>query len=400
MGLIERRFIFWAVGAQGKGISGGDKIFIELARRWSRKHEIKIIVCEDGYKICEKQGITKGKIRFKVLKLDIWNKMGFAISYLVRIFLGIHKSLFLEVNIVEKTFIYSASEFLMDCVPCFILKLRYPRLKWIASWYQTAPNPIIGYSEIARAPRYRLRAFVYWFMQLFSKPIISRFADYIFVNNEDEKKHFNKKNKKGQVFVMLGAIDAVGIRIWINNNKISHKYDAVFQGRFHVQKGVLELVKIWKMVVKIRPTAQLAMIGDGSLFEKVKKEISRLRLDKNINLFGFIFDNDKKYKIFCQSKIVVHPSFYDSGGISSIEAMAFGLPCVAFQLSSYDSYFPQGMIKARKGDLKDFADKIIRFLEDRNYRILISKEGNKYLAGGWSWEERADQVEKFLIHEK
>ncbi len=397
MGLIKGRFIFWAAGAQGQGISGGDRIFIELARRWSGKHKVKIIVCEDGYKICEKQGITKGQIRFKVIKLGIWNKMGFLISYFFRILLGIHQSLLFRANIAEKTFIYSASEFWMDCIPCFILKLRYPSLKWIASWYQTAPNPIIGYSEITGVPRYRIRAFVYWLMQLFSKPIISRFADYIFVNNEDEKKIFNKKNEAGRVFVMLGAIDTVGIRTWIKSHKISQKYDAVFQGRFHAQKGVLELVKIWKMVVKIKPTVQLAMIGDGPLFEEVKREINRLRINKNIKLFGFIFDNNEKYKIFCQSRIVVHPSFYDSGGISSIEAMAFGLPCVGFQLSSYNSYFPQGMIKARKGDLKDFAGKIIRFLEDRNYRLLMSKEGNKYLAGGWSWEERADQAEKFLI---
>ena len=56
----------------------------------------------------------------------------------------------------------------------------------------------------------------------------------------------------------------------------SKKYDAVFIGRFHPQKGVLELIDIWKRVVNKKPQAKLAMIGDGPLMKKVQLKIKKI----------------------------------------------------------------------------------------------------------------------------
>jgi glycosyltransferase involved in cell wall biosynthesis len=38
------------------------------------------------------------------------------------------------------------------------------------------------------------------------------------------------------------------------------RFDAVFQGRLHPQKGVLELVDIWHLVVKKIPSAKLLLL--------------------------------------------------------------------------------------------------------------------------------------------
>jgi len=62
------------------------------------------------------------------------------------------------------------------------------------------------------------------------------------------------------------------------------KYDGVFIGRFHVQKGVLELIDVWELVVKNKPFAKLVMIGDGDLFPEVKDKIDKKELSSNIIL--------------------------------------------------------------------------------------------------------------------
>ncbi len=69
--------------------------------------------------------------------------------------------------------------------------------------------------------------------------------------------------------------------------------------------------------------------------KEVKFKINELRLQNNIKLFGFVFDGPEKYRVFSQSKIVVHPSYFDSGGMAAAESMLFGMPCVGFDLPAY-----------------------------------------------------------------
>src|SRR5207244_1921043 len=98
--------------------------------------------------------------------------------------------------------------------------------------------------------------------------------------------------------------------------------------------------------------AKLAIIGDGPLMNAVRNKIRKLHLEQNIELLGYLSDGDRKYSIFNNSKIVVHTSFYDSGGMAAAEAMSFGLPCVAFNLKAYGSYFPKAMLKVKIGDIE------------------------------------------------
>ncbi len=386
--------MFFALGAQGSGISGSDRIFIEFARVWSKKYKIEIFLFDDGKKMCERNGLRQStNLKFNVINRGIWSDLGFAVDYLARIVVGVFKGITLKIE-SKNTLVYSASEFWMDSLPCFILKLRHSKIRWIAAWYQTAPNPLKGFS----GGRYKLSAFYYWLMQKPIKPLISKYADFVLVNNDIEKMQFPKLNKKRRVVVVLGAVDLDKVKEWKSEGiKVKKIYDAVFQGRFHPQKGVVELMSIWKKVVEQKPDAKLVMIGDGPLRKAVEERISRYKLENNIKLSGFLFDGPEKYKIFSQSKIVLHPAFYDSGGMASAEAMAFGLPCVGFDLPAYKSYYPKGMVKVKIGDLQKFANNIIRLLKDSKTRNKLGIQAKNDIQERWSWGSRAKTVLNFII---
>jgi glycosyltransferase involved in cell wall biosynthesis len=390
---MKTSFHIFANAALGKGLSGSDRIFIEFAKRLRKKYKVTIHVWREGHQICLAQDL-RGGVDFKILNVDFWCRLGFVICYFARIIASIKESLFLKLNKKDKTIIYSASEFWMDSLPAFIIKIRYPNVIWIAAWFQTAPNPLVGFTVGVRDRAYKLSAFYYWFMQLPIKPLIEKFADYILINNEDEKKQFSKIDK---LKVILGAVNIKDINEFQKSNKSKPKlYDAVFQGRFHPQKGVVELIDVWKLVTKEIPDAKLAMVGDGPLMQAVKDRIDLYKLENNITLFGYVFDGPEKYKIFSQSKIVVHPAFYDSGGMAAAEAMAFGLPCVGFNLESYKSYYPKGMIKAEIGDLTEFSNIIIELLNDKSYREKKGNEAKKMIFQDWNWENRISQLNILL----
>lgn len=392
-------FLIVAFSPVGDGISGGDRIFIELAKNLpKRRVDVGIATWKEGVRMCERNGLTQPTASFDILNLHFWPKFGFVINYFARIIYGILWALSVNIKLSENQIIYSASEFWMDIVPSWILKLRYrKKVTLVTTWFQTAPSPLKGFAEGKRENRYRFRAFLYWVSQLPSRYIISNFSDFVLVNNEEERKQFPNLNKKRSIFVFIGAIDLERIRIWIvKNKKFNKKYDAVYQGRFHPQKGVIELIDIWRKVVNRRRDAQLVMIGDGPLMAKVKTEIKNKKLENNITLLGYIFDGDKKYKTFSESRVVLHPALYDSGGMASAEAMAFGLPCVGFNLKSYESYYPKGMVKVPIGETEKFVFEITRLLEDRDYYEKMREEALELIENNWTWEDRVKQLLAFV----
>lgn len=386
------KIYIFALAAHGQGISGSDRIFIELSRRWVKNNKVSIYVWEEGYQLCRRQHLSVS-INYIISSMKPWRDFGFLINYLARILEGIRVGLTIKLDNQPSTIIYSASEFWMDSIPAWILKLRFPKIKWVAAWYQTAPKPWIGFAEGKRGNTYKLSALVYWFVQLPIKTLINKFANLCLVNNENERLNFPKLNKRGQAIIVYGAVDLEQINKWkAKFKKLPKIYDAVFQGRFHPQKGILELIDIWKYVVDKKHDARLIMIGDGPLMKNLKSKIKNLKLENNIFLKGFLFDGEDKYKIFSQSKIVLHPSFYDSGGMAAAEAMAFGIPCVGFDLDSYKSYYPTGMIKVEIGNLRAFANQIYILLNDQRIRDRIGTEGLDMIKKNWSWDKRAEEI--------
>lgn len=389
-----RNIKIFAIAAHGTGISGSDRIFIEFARRWQKSNRIIIYVNEEGKKMCLGQKLLAGSnLKYIVWKTPKWAKLGFTVIYFYRITRSVFEALKISIKNNKDTVLYSASEFWMDSLPAFILKVRFSKVNWTASWYQTAPNPIIGFAEGKREKTYNFKALLYFLAQYPIKPLISSFCNYVLVNNQLERKQFPKLNSLDKIKVVIGAVDLEKISKWKKTHRNNKKiYDAVFQGRFHPQKGVVELIDIWRIVVNRKSDAKMALIGDGPLMGEVEDRIEKLGLKKNIDLLGYVFDGDLKYETFARSKMVVHPALYDSGGMASAEVMAFGVPAIGFDLKAYESYYPKGMVKVEKGDIKKFAHTILKLLVNKKLRDKIAIEGMKMLKANWSWDKRADEV--------
>lgn len=394
----NKKIYIFALAATGTGISGGDKIFIEFARTWSKHNNLYIHVWEEGFDMCERQQLKKANIKYEISKMVMWNKFGFFVNYLARIIRGIVLGCSINIKDSKNIVIYSASEFWMDSLPTFILKLRFPKIIWGAAWYQTAPKPWHGFSEGKRENKYFFKSLVYWIIQQPIKLLINNFADFVLVNNVLEEKQFRKLDKLKKTIVVGGGVDLDKINYYKKNNKnVKKVYDAVFQGRFHPQKGVLELIDIWEKVIKNKKDAKLIMIGDGPLMKSVKFKVKSKKLENNIKLTGYLFDGGEKYKIFSQSKLVVHPSFYDSGGMASAEAMAFGLPAVGFNLESYKFYYPKGMVKVPVGNLEKLAEEILDLLSNRSIYKRIAAEALEEIYKNWSWQKKAANVLSCMV---
>ena len=370
-------------------LDGGSRIFIECARRWLNSGvHIYFYTSEEGYSMLQRYGLKS--IKFVVAPSSQFKKLGLYGLYAIRTIKQCVNVLKTSPN-TETFVIYSGSDFLPDAVPAFLMKMRFKRAKWVAGFYLFASNPLNH--ETPYKGKSAAKGLIYYLSQLPIYSIIKKHADMVWVTSEpDRGKFIGKKLSADKVIAVRGGVDVkTPSSIQDPENK---KYDAVFIGRFHPQKGVLELIDIWKEVCIKKDDAKLAMIGVGNLEEAVMEKIKRYVLEKNITVFGFR-DGVEKLRIFKDSKVVVHPAIYDSGGMAACEAMACGLPGISFDLPALRTYYPKGMLKTSCYNSKEFAENILKLLNDEK---LYKKMANDALnwAKKWDWDERSKELLSLL----
>ena len=376
-----------ANAALGDSLSGGDRIFIECARRWvERGHRVFVYVWEEGLEMCRRNRLEG--VEFVLWSAARFKKYGFAANYLMRTLTGLFAALKLKPG-RGPAVVYSASDFWPDSIPAFLMSLKL-KASWAAGFYLFAPGPFKGFSGTPR-----IKDLLYYLHQRPIRALVKSKARFVFVTCEDDREAFIKAGRApGDVFTVRGGVDAKAPQK--SRGELHKDYDACFVGRFHPQKGVLELVSIWEEVVKRRKGARLAVIGSDSAEyrRQVENAIASKGLERSIDLLGFM-DAEEKYEIFRRSRVIVHPAVYDSGGMAACEGMAWGLPAVGFDLPALRRYYPKGMLKAPAGRLDTFGELILELLEDDCLYEKTSAEAIS-LAMEWDWDARAGEILLFL----
>ena len=115
-------------------------------------------------------------------------------------------------------------------------------------------------------------------------------------------------------------------------------FDGVFVGRISKEKGVFDLLTVWKEVVKVRKNAKLLIIGNGLESKSVKEKIAALHLDNNIDIRRQCKDNEL-YSLLKASRVFLFPSLFEGWGIAVAEALACGLPVVAYNIPALREVF-------------------------------------------------------------
>jgi glycosyltransferase involved in cell wall biosynthesis len=288
--------------------------------------------------------------------IDTWTAMDmdfkpFVLCYVCRILWGMFIAIICP---VKYDMVYSASDFLMDVLPAFILKAK--GRKWVAGFFLFAPKHNKPYVV----------------SQKISKWLIDKFADMVIVTNKSMY-HAFKDKKKTWINGGIDLIYSVGFAY--------KKYDAVYAGRIHSSKGIDELLKIWRIVSDEKPDASLVVIGDGDLG---KEYIQDRAEGMNITCLGYM--GNERYQIYHQSKVVLYPATEDHFSMMPVEAMACGCPMIAFNLPVMQTMKPMGCAFA--SNVHEFADMVLLSIANRE---RWGEEARQY-ARDFAWDEQAMRV--------
>lgn len=359
-----------------KSMGGSDKIFIEMAKIWKRQGNfLRIYGCGEAMSMCSQAGLSEN---FKSISSFDVQKMGLLTSYSLRTLFSLLKPV-----IIKKGILYSSSDFFPDLIFAFWQKIFNRRIKWVAGMYLVAPNPY--QSSCAR----NLRGIIYWISQRLGIILMRFKADFISVLCQEDKAFLEKLGIDAKrIIVISGGVDFDSLSGVPEQKK---QYQGCFLGRFHQQKGLPELIAIWKKVTDIIPTSKLALAGWGEHYwvDLIKRLVEEQGLKDNVEMKGFI-DNQEKFKLLKASSVFIFPSSYESWGIVVAEALACGCPVVAFDIPAMRK-FNKGVTLIDTGDLDAYAQTIVRLLQDDS---LYLKNSNlaKSAALSFRWEDSAKAI--------
>lgn len=126
------------------------------------------------------------------------------------------------------------------------------------------------------------------------------------------------------------AVIANGVEIPIlpkYRSESNTKKTALFLGRVHPIKGLINLVQAW---AEIRPTDwQVVIAGPDEAGHRaaVEQEVDRLGLTDIITCIGAVPDRDK-WQLYSSADLFALPSYTENFGIVVAEALAAGLPVI------------------------------------------------------------------------
>jgi glycosyltransferase involved in cell wall biosynthesis len=150
---------------------------------------------------------------------------------------------------------------------------------------------------------------------------------------------------------------------------------AAFVARMAHTKGVTDAIEAWALVRKAVPDATLRMVGAGPEREPAAARAETLGISDAIQWHGFESEPEKIRQILSGSRLFLAPSYEEGFGISVCEALASGVPVVAYRLPVLDELFPEAYLGATPADVAGLAQLAVQVLTDDSTAETLSRRG-------------------------
>ena len=241
---------------------------------------------------------------------------------------------------------------------------------------------------------------------LFGKFVIQA-SDKVLAVSEYTASYVQKLSKNKNPIILWNGIDTLRFRpikpLVKRKYKKSKSIDSqavVFLTvrRLVDRTGVDVLIKAFSKI-QLNRNVFLVIVGSGSQINKLKS-LARSKGIKNILFTGRVNETDL-LMYYQMSDVFVLPSLSGEGfGLSLLEAMSSGLPCIVSSDGGHRGFFQDGKegVTFETGDHDDLAESMIHLLNNIAVRKSMGEFGVE-TAGQFSWDQNADHLQRVLLGE-
>jgi phosphatidylinositol alpha-mannosyltransferase len=210
-------------------------------------------------------------------------------------------------------------------------------------------------------------------------------------------RHFIDRYFPGDYKVIPNGVDvtrfqrAVPLTRWQDGTR-----NILFVGRFEPRKGLLELLKAYRILRKRgAEDTRLLLVGAGPQEREARRYVATRRLG-GVEFLGRVGD-DERNQLFRTADVFVSPATgRESFGIVLLEAMAAGAPIVASDIHGYKGVVRRGReaLLVPPKDPEELAAAIERLLRDRELAAAMAEAGPRR-AEEFSWPRVTAKVDDY-----
>ena len=198
-------------------------------------------------------------------------------------------------------------------------------------------------------------------VHFFKQKTINKFSCFVSVTDEGSKE-WNAKKK-------IVIPNPVSFKVAEKSNLVNKKAMAVCMAPYI--KGLDRLLLIWSRITEKHPDWQLDIYGHWDADSEYQQMADKLNISNNINFLSPVKNIQYSYN---QSSVFLLTSRTEAFGMVLIEAMASGVPCIAYDCPSG----PRTLIEdgengflIEDGNTASFVRKLALLIADENLRIQM-----------------------------
>jgi phosphatidylinositol alpha-mannosyltransferase len=209
-------------------------------------------------------------------------------------------------------------------------------------------------------------------------------------------RHFIDRYFPGDYKVIPNGVDmdrfrkAVPLTRWQDGTR-----NILFVGRFEPRKGVLELLKAYRILRRTGLDCRLLIVGGGPQEREARRYVATRRL-QGVHFLGRVGD-DERNQLFRTADVYCSPATgRESFGIVLLEAMAAGAPIVASDIHGYKGVVRRGReaLLVPPKDHKELAAALGELLRNRELAAAMSAAG-PLRAEEFSWPRVTAKVDDY-----
>lgn len=175
----------------------------------------------------------------------------------------------------------------------------------------------------------------------------------------------------------------------------------LYVGTIEERKGLKYLITALSLLpFEVRDRIKLNVVGkivSKYYYKDLCSLIKQTGLEKNVFFKGRVTDEELQL-LYDNSMIFTFPSLLEGFGMVIIEAMAKGLPVIAFDNSAipYTVITNKNGILAKNKDAQSFSNAILEILSDEDFYKRLVKGARKTYENAMSYEEFDKELEKLF----